>query len=233
MRSAVAALALLGLSGCSVFGGGGSATRTTAVPSQTPPSGMTGMEKFYSQSLAWKDCNNGDQCTRLQVPLDYADPSGSVVELAVIKAPATGSSQGAILYNPGGPGGSAVDFVASAPDRILNASVRRQFDLIGLDPRGVGHSDPIECLNDTELDGFLGQDPTPDTPAEEQAFADSSQAFADACKVNAGSLLPHVSTLDAAKDMDILRAAIGEPKLNYLGASYGTFLGSTYAGLFP
>lgn len=228
------AVALLGLTACTLPGlGGGSATRTTAVPSQTPPPGMSGLEKFYGQTLLWKDCNSGDQCTRLQVPLDYTDPSGSVVELAVIKAPATGTSQGAILYNPGGPGGSAVDFVAGAPDRILNASVRRQFDLIGLDPRGVGHSDPIECLDDKELDAFLGQDPTPDTPDEEQAFADSSRGFADACKTNAGPLLPHVSTVDAAKDIDILRAAIGETKLNYLGASYGTFLGSTYAELFP
>lgn len=203
------------------------------MPPQTPPPGMAGLEKFYQQTLTWKDCNSGDQCTQLQVPLDYDAPSSTVVTLAVIKAPATGSSQGAILYNPGGPGGSAVDFVAAAADRVLNAGVRRNYDLIGMDPRGVGHSDPIECLDDKGLDAFLAQDPTPDSPAEEQDFAANSKSFASSCKTNAGPLLAHVSTEDAAKDMDILRAAIGEPKLNYLGASYGTFLGATYADLFP
>ena len=104
---------------------------------------------------------------------------------------------------------------------------------MGFDPRGVGRSAPINCVDDRQLDAFLGSDPTPDTDAEVTSFAASAREFANACKANAGPLLGHVSTVDAAKDMDILRAALGDDRLNYLGKSYGTYLGATYADLFP
>ncbi len=231
--AAVAAAAVLGVAACTAaLPGIPSGTPTTVTP-QTPPPGTTGLDSFYKQSLAWKDCYSGDQCAWLTVPVDYADPSGATVRLAVLKAPATGSRKGALLFNPGGPGGSAVDYVAEAPDQVLDPAVRRSYDLIGLDPRGVGHSSPITCYSGRQLDGFLALDPTPSSPAEEQRLATADEAFAQACGRNAGALLAHVSTVDAARDMDILRATLGEPKLNYLGKSYGTFLGATYAGLFP
>ena len=122
---------------------------------------------------------------------------------------------------------------ASYANQIVGAPVRAAYDIVGFDPRGVGDSAPIDCLDDAGLDAFLGMDPTPDDLAEEQAFVKGAKALADGCKARGGALLAHVSTVDAAKDMDILRAALGEAKLHYLGKSYGTFLGSTYAGLFP
>ncbi len=139
---------------------------------------------------------------------------------------------GYLVVNPGGPGGSGVDY-ARAADYIVAPAVRQRYDIVGFDPRGVDRSAPITCVGPAGLDAFLGQDPTPDTRAEEQTFADNSQRFAEACGTNGGELLPHVSTEDAARDMDVLRAALGENTLTYLGKSYGTFLGATYAGLFP
>ena len=112
--------------------------------------------------------------------------------------------------------------------------MRRRYDLVGFDPRGVGRSMPIDCVGDSELDTFIGGvDATPDTPAEEQGLLAEAKKFADGCAAKNPKIIAHVSTVDTARDMDVLRAALGEPKLNYLGASYGTFLGATYAGLFP
>ena len=139
---------------------------------------------------------------------------------------------GSLVVNPGGPGGSGVDY-ARAADFIVGKGVRDAYDVVGFDPRGVGRSAPIDCLTDAELDTFLGADPTPDDPAEEQAFAATAAGFAQACAATAGPLLAHVSTEDAARDMDVLRAALGEEKLTYLGKSYGTYLGTVYAELFP
>ena len=221
----------LTVAGCSFTGTSTPKTSTASVAPQPPPSNMANTERFYSQRLVWKSCGH-NQCTKLTVPVDYAKPDGDTIQLAVVKVPAKGDSKGALVVNPGGPGGSGVDY-ALAADVIVGKPVRKAYDIVGFDPRGVGRSAPITCLNDSQLDAFLAFDPTPDDPAEEQAFADNAKSFASACAQNAGPLLAHVSTVDAAKDMDVLRAALGETKLNYLGKSYGTFLGSTYAGLFP
>jgi pimeloyl-ACP methyl ester carboxylesterase len=239
--------ALKGLSGaltvaltvtaCISFPGGGGTAKTPSPvqksAAQVPPPGADALARFYKQNLVWKDCGSS-QCTRLAVPIDYAHPEGGTVQLAVLKVPATSPSDrvGSLVVNPGGPGGSGVDY-ASAAKVIVTSAVRAVYDIVGFDPRGVGSSAPIECLNARELDSFLGADPTPDDQAEEQQVADSAQAFADKCKARGGPLLAHVSTIDAAKDMDVLRAALSETKLDYLGKSYGTFLGATYADLFP
>ncbi len=228
-----AALGVLALTAtaCTLPGQSSTKTSTASVAPQPPPSNMAGADTFYSQHLVWKSCGN-NECTKLLVPVDYAKPDGDTIQLAVVKVPAKGRSKGALVVNPGGPGGSGVDY-ALAADFIVGAPVRKAYDIVGFDPRGVGRSAPITCVKDSELDAFLAFDPTPDDPAEEQAFSDNAKSFASSCAQNAGPLLPHVSTVDAAKDMDVLRAALGETKLNYLGKSYGTFLGSTYAGLFP
>ena len=139
---------------------------------------------------------------------------------------------GSLVVNPGGPGGSGVDY-ARAADFIVGKPVRQQFDVVGFDPRGVQRSQPIDCLPDAQMDAFLGQDPTPDDPAEAQQFAVAGKEFALGCQQRTGALISHVSTVDAAKDMDILRSALGDEKLNYLGKSYGTLLGATYAELLP
>ncbi|MFI6499857.1 alpha/beta hydrolase [Nonomuraea typhae] len=183
-------------------------------------------------SLTWSDCGDGFQCTRLQVPLDHANPASNRISISVIRLPATGDRIGSLLVNPGGPGVSGIDYTRAAP-AIFPQSVRSRFDIVGFDPRGVGQSTPITCLPDAELAAFIAMDPTPDTPAERTALEKASKAFARACQSRSGTLLPHVSTTDAARDMDLLRAALGEEKLTYLGKSYGTYLGAAYAHLFP
>jgi pimeloyl-ACP methyl ester carboxylesterase len=233
LTAALVSVALVA-SGCTAVGD--LFDRAAPAPSwspQEPPEGMDGTEKFYEQQLQWEDCGGG-QCAQLEVPQDYAEPDGETIEVAVLKVPARRGSQriGSLVVNPGGPGGSGVDY-AQAADFIVGSAVRQRFDIVGFDPRGVGRSAPIDCVDDAELDGFLGFDPTPDDAGEEEKFAANAKGFAQKCGANAGPLLGHVSTVDAAKDMDVLRAALGEQKLHYLGKSYGTYLGATYADLFP
>jgi len=230
-----ATVTLLVLSGCSVVdqAGGTSTAASTSVTPQSPPPGSEALAAFYRQRLEWKECE-GAQCASLRVPVDYASPGGETIELAVVRVPARKGSKriGSLVVNPGGPGGSGVDY-ARAADFIVGKGVRDAYDVVGFDPRGVQRSAPIDCVTDKQLDTFLGSDPTPDDAAEEQSFAATARGFAEACARTAGPLLAHVSTVDAARDMDVLRAALGEDKLTYLGKSYGTFLGATYAGLFP
>ena len=145
------------------------------------------------------------------MPLDYAKPDGATVSIAVLKAEANGHAPRLARGQPRRPGGSGVDYAAAA-DFIVSKQVRDSYDIVGFDPRGVGSSQPVDCLDDRQLDAFLGADPTPDTKAEEQAFAAGAKAFAATCAAKAGPLLAHVSTIEAAKDMDILRAALGAPE---------------------
>jgi pimeloyl-ACP methyl ester carboxylesterase len=242
MRSRVRALAAsvaimaLPLSGCSLLGRGDDgpppATPSVSVP-RTPPAGSEALAGYYGQDLAWKGCGVG-QCAGLRVPLDYARPQGGSITIQVLRMKATKKGQrlGSLVVNPGGPGGSGIDY-ARAADFIVGKPVRQRYDVVGFDPRGVQRSEPVDCLPDAEMDGFLGQDPTPDDTSEERQFATTSKTFAAGCQQRTGALIGHLSTVDAAKDMDILRSALRDPKLNFLGKSYGTFLGATYAGLFP
>ncbi len=236
---AVALAVTLTASGCTLAPFGEARADRTPSPeqktaAQVPPSGGESLARFYTQDLAWSSCGRRNRCARLSVPIDYAQPDGDTIKLAVLKVEASSPSNriGSLVVNPGGPGGSGVAY-ASAADVIVTKAVRAAYDIVGFDPRGVGSSSPIKCLDDRELDSFLGADPTPDDTAEEQVLASSAEAFADQCKANGGPLLGHVSTIDAARDMDILRAALAETTLDYLGKSYGTFLGATYADLFP
>jgi pimeloyl-ACP methyl ester carboxylesterase len=208
-------------------------TPVGASAASAPPTEV--LAGYYRQTLTWTPCNGEDQCARLRVPLDYAAPTAaSDLSLAVLRVPAKDQSNriGSLVVNPGGPGASAVSYAASA-DAIVGADVRRYFDVVGFDPRGVGRSDPLDCVSDKQLDGFMGADQTPDDPAEQQALLTQAKVLANGCEARNPTLLPHLSTEDTAKDMDVLRAALGDGQLNYLGKSYGTFLGSTYAGLFP
>ncbi|AKU19231.1 proteinase [Luteipulveratus mongoliensis] len=206
------------------------ATGGPSAAPNTPPS--PALAQFYNQKLNWQDCEGDNKCAGLKVPIDYTKPAGGSIEVAVLKSAATGDKKGSLVVNPGGPGGSGVDYAAAA-DFVVSSKVHKSYDVVGFDPRGVQRSAPITCLDDKQLDTFLGSDPSPDDKAEEGSFMKSTKGFGDACKTKAGPLLSHVSTSDAVKDMDVLRAALGEPKLDYLGKSYGTFLGSTYADQFP
>lgn len=211
-------------------------------PSATPPqpSGKApepayppDLAPFYRQQLEWHRCGS-NQCTHLTVPLDYARPDGATIELAVLRAPATrrGERVGQLVVDPGGPGGSALDY-ASSGAFTFGATLTRYFDIVGMDPRGVGKSTPLECAGTKQTDEFFAEDPDPDTPTEATEVDRLNRAFGDGCAERHPELTKHVSTVEAAKDMDILRAALGERQLDYLGASYGTLLGATYADLFP
>ena len=231
---AAAIAALTALAGCS--GTGDTPTTTSAAPGSgsagSPPAPTDpALAKFYGQKLDWQDCGEV-KCATLKVPLDYAKPAGQTIRISVDKVPAKGARRGSLLVNPGGPGGSGYDYAAAA-DFIVTGKVRRSYDVVGFDPRGVQRSQPITCVDDAGLDKILAADPTPDDKAEQQSAQAAAKQFGQDCKAKAGPLLGHVSTVEAAKDMDVLRAAVGDAKLNYLGKSYGTFLGATYADLFP
>jgi pimeloyl-ACP methyl ester carboxylesterase len=205
---------------------------TGTPPSKAAPS-PGGVAPFYSQHITWHDCGAGFQCGAYRAPLDYAHPQGQRLTLAVVRLPAEGARKGSLLINPGGPGGSGVSFVRDAA-RQFGADLRKNYDLIGFDPRGVNQSRPlIRCLTGKELDTFFATDTSPDNQAQLNDLVRVSKEWADACKTRVPNLLPYVGTVNAARDMDILRAALGDRGLTYYGASYGTYLGANYAELFP
>jgi pimeloyl-ACP methyl ester carboxylesterase len=184
-------------------------------------------------AIAWTDCGGGFQCGSLSVPLDYSNPTADTIKIALVKKPATDSASriGSLLTNPGGPGASGIDFVRSELKLFTNLNTR--FDLIGFDPRGVGQSAPVRCLNGNARANYDALDSVLDDLAEKAAALQAAKAYAAACATNSGKVLPFVDTVSAAKDMDLIRIALGDAKLSYYGVSYGTFLGDTYAHLFP
>ncbi|MFE4051926.1 alpha/beta hydrolase [Streptomyces sp. YIM B13518] len=201
-----------------------------------PRSTPAALTPYYRQKPAWRDCGvPGFQCATLKVPLDYAEPTDGDVRLALTRKKATGPGKrlGSLLVNPGGPGGSAVGYVQAYAGIGYPADVRARYDVVAVDPRGVAGSAPVECLDGPGMDAYTRTDVTPDDAKETGALVASYKRFAEGCGADAPKLLRHVSTVEAARDMDIVRAALGDGKLNYVGASYGTFLGATYAGLFP
>jgi pimeloyl-ACP methyl ester carboxylesterase len=195
------------------------------------PSSSADLSTFYDQKVEWHNCGNAD-CATMIVPVDYTQPTGATVELAMARVKATGDKIGTLFVDPGGPGGSAVDY-AKAADRIVSPAVREHYDIVGVDPRGVAHSDPVRCLTDAQTDDILSVDGTPDSPAEEEQTIEASAAVAEGCEKRGGQLFAHMGTVDAARDLDIARALVGDDTFSYLGKSYGTMLGSTYAELFP
>jgi pimeloyl-ACP methyl ester carboxylesterase len=189
------------------------------------------LRRFYQQSLDWHPCGGGFSCASLLVPIDYSHPTGATMHVAVIRKPALGSRKGALIINPGGPGASGIDYARGSTDTF--SALSTHFDLVSFDPRGVGQSRPVRCVSSSQLDAFIHVDPTPDNAKEHAALVDASKRFAEDCWARNHSYLSHVGTIDAARDMDVLRAALGDSKLTYYGASYGTYLGAKYAQLFP
>lgn len=233
----VAAGAVL-MAGCTVEGSGEPAVNDIITSDVAP-------EEFAEQVLDWGTCDSGasgTECATYEVPLDYDDPDGERVEIAVKRFPASGDDPiGSLLVNPGGPGGSGYDFADAAPF-IIGDQVREHFDVVGFDPRGVGRSTPLTCLDSEGIDDLLGAqiDGDGDTDAgasttEEsiEELEETGRAFVEACKDNAPELMLHVGTANVARDMDLLRGLLGDEELTYLGASYGTHIGAQYAEQFP
>jgi len=209
-------------------------------------------EDLTAQNLSWKDCSapsesegGGDapsplpggtewQCATLKAPLDWAEPKGDTIGLALIRATTSGDQSkrvGSLVFNFGGPGGSGVTTLPSFGEDY--AKLRTRYDLVSFDPRGVGRSAGVTCESDDQLDEYFEQDATPDNAAEQKTLLDNTRSFNSACEKNFGRTLPHLRTTDAARDMDLMRQVLGDDKLYYFGISYGTELGGVYAHLFP
>ncbi|HEY3605849.1 MAG TPA: alpha/beta hydrolase [Pseudonocardiaceae bacterium] len=227
-----------------------------AVVARHGPAGPVpaGLATFYGQPLSWGGCSSfatsqsaqssfNDSrlaCARLTVPLNYSAPQGKTITIGVMRVLATDQANriGSLLVNPGGPGGSGMELVGSLLKTWAATDLAKRFDLVGFDPRGIGASEPsVRCLTGPQQDAVRAEDLDDETsPAGVAAFAQQQKQYATACARNTGDgteMLANLGTRDVAKDMDVLRSALGDPKLNYLGYSYGTFLGTTYAEQFP
>ena len=245
----VAAVASTVIAAACTSGGGksGASSPTTAAPSTSssaPPVASTTQPATTApvslpaiQPIAWKPCSGldgpqGYDCGTVQVPLDYTKPGGQQIGIAVDRKPATGAKIGSLITNPGGPGASGVDELDYLVS-LLSPAVLARFDVIGFDPRGVGRSAPVRCETGQQLDQFLHLNPAPATDAGFQTLLAGAKSFDQHCQAMSGSLLPFVGTVNVARDMEEIRSAVGDSKLNFFGFSYGTFLGATYAEMFP
>jgi pimeloyl-ACP methyl ester carboxylesterase len=224
-----------------------SAAGTSSAPAPTGPSSTSGsqlpagfgvgppghgLSRFYDQGVKWTDCGDGDACADIWVPLDYRKPDGQAITLRAKRDPATDPSRkvGSLFINPGGPGGSGIDYLGYAK---FGKPITDVYDVVGFDPRGVARSTPVDCISDSELDSFLASDPSPDTKGEIAEMQRSWAHYTAGCVARSGPLLQHVSTVEVARDLDILRALVGDRSLYFFGASYGTYIGANYAALFP
>ena len=199
---------------------------------EEPPAGL---EAFYNAKIEWEDCEQRYECGTLEVPLDYDNPDVEVAVLAVGRRATLLPEQriGSLLLNPGGPGGSGLEMLESA-NLYLSTDVMKRFDIISFDPRGVGASDPsVRCLTDEEREERRAMTFDVDTDGGMAKLLDEAQRYAEKCEENTGPGLEFIDTVSSASDMDIIRSAVGDEKLHYIGYSYGTFLGATYAELFP
>ncbi|MCB5906997.1 alpha/beta hydrolase [Streptomyces pinistramenti] len=207
-----------------------------ATPSTAPSSAAKGtLDRYVKQKPQWKRCEADSpaefECATIKVPLDYRAPGGKRIDLAIsrIKSTAPDKRHGVLFSNPGGPGGEGL-YMPLGMQKMLPESARQKYDLIGFDPRGVGQSSPVSCgLEPDEAENWL-------RPYKEEKFDEDvawARGVANKCKEKAGDTLPHLTTRNTARDMDLLRAILGEKKISYVGYSYGTYLGSVYTQLFP
>jgi pimeloyl-ACP methyl ester carboxylesterase len=191
------------------------------------------LAQYQSQKLTWSTCYDNFECTYLQVPIDYLNFKEGRFKLRVLRLKAINQRKkiGSLVINPGGPGASGVDYAYNA-EYIFGPSLLEKYDIVGFDPRGVGQSEPIRCLTNSQTDASFATDSKPDNQKELNALIQEMRQNVSRCESRTHDIL-HYSTADSARDMDLLRVALGEKKLNYLGVSYGTYLGTLYANFFP
>jgi pimeloyl-ACP methyl ester carboxylesterase len=205
---------------------------STASYIQSRPETPTTLGAYYAQELQWQSCYDNYQCADLLVPIDYTNLKIGTFNISVLKYPTTNKKKlGSLIVNPGGPGGSGVDY-AYAAEYLFSPAILNAYDIVGFDPRGVSRSEPIICLTDKELDANYASDAKPDNEKEFAQTLIDSKKFIQQCEEK-NKHLTSFSTANAARDMDILRQAVGDKQLNYMGKSYGTFLGTLYAQFFP
>ncbi len=230
---AVVAAAALALSGCTpIF---------SLIESLRPDSGAPSTEftDFSAQQPRWGGCGDGMQCADVYAPVDWEHPDGDRITLRLVKQPALGGNAlGTLFVNPGGPGSSGASYVASYIDGAVGQAVQQQYDVIGWDPRGVGASSAVSCLAPAEKDEFffgLGDAQGLEVGSDEwiAVSRDEAAEFGQACLDETGALLGHVDTASTVQDLDMLRAIVGDETLNYLGYSYGTYIGARYADAYP
>ena len=239
-RAAAGVAAALALAACaplSLFAPGAAVApgdAPTSLPEEAPEGTVEG---FGGQRLAWQPCGDGMQCADVYAPLDWDDPGGETITLRMLKQPAAGGEPlGTLFVNPGGPGASGVDYLAggaSIPDEV-----RRSYDVVAWDPRGVGSSTPVRCLDAAGMDEYLfgtgpGAGLETGSDAWIRAALGEAERFGAACAEGTGPLLGHVDTGSTVRDLDMLRAIVGDERLTYLGFSYGTYLGARYADAYP
>lgn len=206
-------------------------------PTGSAPAGQSPatVDAFYAQEVDWSACGGSFECATVRAPLDWDAPDRGSIDLALRRAPATGGDGarvGSLLINPGGPGSSGVDFLGYAQD-VFSDRLLSAFDVVGFDPRGVGQSSAVSCGDPAAVDQYLTSHFPVNDEDDLEAARDAARAFGEACAESTGPLIEHIDTLSAARDMDLLRAVLGDERLHYAGFSYGTLLGATYADLFP
>ena len=226
--AALGTIAALALTACA---SGNDATPQIESQGESVPEELT---SFYDQEIAWDICddNSDFECGTVEVPLDYDNPDDTSIEIHVTRAVETADQQ-PVLFNPGGPGASGIDFVQDSVGYMLSDRLAENISAIGFDPRGVGVSEPVRCLTGEEFDESRETVYDASTPDGWEASIQETEELGEQCVERSGEIVGFVDTASAAKDMDVIRAALDEPKLDYFGISYGTKLGATYAELFP
>lgn len=185
------------------------------------------LSPYWSQLVTWESCGS-DMCAKVMVPLDWEEPGLAALSIAIRKVPSATGANGPLFVNPGGPGFGGQDFAEG-----LGADAWEGYDIVGWDPRGTGESTTVECGSTEQTDEVFELDGSPDDAAEEDALKDGWSEFARLCRDNSGQLLDHLTTVENVRDLDLIRHLLGAEKLNYVGVSYGTYVGAVYAELFP
>jgi pimeloyl-ACP methyl ester carboxylesterase len=238
---AVVAAGILLLEGCTPAAKNGPAPKPSPPTHSRATTGTTSTTTTTEQPLPvtpvqWSGCGYGLQCGSVTVPLDYSHPQGTTIQIAVERHPAGVPSQriGSLVINPGGPGGSGINDLPNELG-VLTSGLLDDFDIVSFDPRGVQRSTPVTCgSNGAPADTTSAlPDPAPASADAQQALLSNAEDYASQCDQNSGTTLPYVGTVETAQDLDRIRAALGDSQLTFIGHSYGTLLGATYAQMFP